>query len=246
LAILQGILERAVEWQRISVNPVRVIQKPVVRRLRTIRALPPAVVEEIRSGLEPRDATLVSVLAYSGLRPGEALALTWEDIGERAINVDKALALGEEKDTKNRRTRQVVLLAPLKTDLQEWELASGRREGLVFPMRDGRPWTDTAYRNWRRRNFARAAQAAGIEHPRPYDLRHSFASLLFAERRNPAEIAEQMGHNLQTLLSTYVRVIEELRDADRVNAEDLIRAARAENTAPSRAESQARSSDEAL
>ena len=36
-------------------------------------------------------------------------------------------------------------------------------------------------------------------------------SLLFAEGINPAEIAEQMGHSLQTLLTTYVHIIEELR-----------------------------------
>jgi hypothetical protein len=34
---------------------------------------------------------------------------------------------------------------------------------------------------------------------RPYDLRHSFASLLIAEQRNPAEGARQLGHTLQTL-----------------------------------------------
>lgn len=36
----------------------------------------PAEVEMIRSAMGPRDAALVSVLAYAGLRPGEALALT--------------------------------------------------------------------------------------------------------------------------------------------------------------------------
>ena len=33
----------------------------------------------------------------------------------------------------------------------------------------------------------------GIESPRPYDLRHGLASLLFAEGMNPAEIAERNG-----------------------------------------------------
>jgi integrase len=95
-------------------------------------------------------------------------------------------------------------------------------------MRDGRLWTDTAYRNWRRRVFAPAAHAAGMPNVRPYDLRHSFASLLFAEGVNPAEIAEQLGHSLQTLLGTYTHVIEELRGRDRESAETLIREARAQ------------------
>ncbi|MGZ4367096.1 MAG: tyrosine-type recombinase/integrase, partial [Gaiellaceae bacterium] len=66
----------------------------------------------------------------------------------------------------------------------------------------------------------------GIESPRPYDLRHSLASLLFAEGMNPAEIAERMGHSLETLLRTYTHVIEELRGAEREPAETLIAKAR--------------------
>lgn len=63
---------------------------------------------------------------------------------------------------------------------------------------------------------------------RPYDLRHSFASLLFVEGINPAEIAEQLGHSLQMLLSTYTHVIEELRGGERHSAEALIKQAREE------------------
>jgi integrase len=36
-----------------------------------------------------RDATLVCVLAFAGLRPGEALALEWRHIRERTILVDR-------------------------------------------------------------------------------------------------------------------------------------------------------------
>lgn len=62
---------------------------------------------------------------------------------------------------------------------------------------------------------------------RPYDLRHSFASLLFAEHANAAEVAEQLGHSPQVLLSTYLHVIEDLRGVGKVNAEKQIRTARA-------------------
>jgi hypothetical protein len=63
----------------------------------------------------------------------------------------------------------------------------------------------------------------------PAVLRHSFASLLFQEGTNPAEIAEQMGHSLQTLLGTYTHVVDELRGKPRRSAEALIRAERAQS-----------------
>jgi integrase len=93
-------------------------------------------------------------------------------------------------------------------------------------MKDGRLWTDTAYRNWRKRVFAPAAKAVGLDNARPYDLRHGLASLLFAEGRNPAEIAELMGHSIETLLGTYVGAMEELRGKPTRPAEELIREAR--------------------
>jgi integrase len=47
-----------------------------------------------------RDDVLMSVLAYAGLRPGEALALKWGNIGGRTILVERSLALGELKARK--------------------------------------------------------------------------------------------------------------------------------------------------
>lgn len=79
----------------------------------------------------------------------------------------------------------------------------------------------------RGRRYKRAAAAVGLGGARPYDLRHSLASLLLAEQMNPAEIANEMGHTLQTLFGTYAHVIEDLRGGERVSAEEEIRKARA-------------------
>ena len=188
MVILEGVLERAVEWQRIPSNPARAVRKPAQRRERAVRPLSPLHVERVRAHLleggRLRDAVLVSVLAYAGLRPGEALALTWGHTRERTILVERAVALGELKTTKTARTRTVRLLAPLTTDLLEWRISRGgpADDTLVFPGRGGAVWGDDAWRYWRRRIFTPAAKAAGLESPvRPYDLRHSFVSLLLAE-----------------------------------------------------------------
>ena len=50
------------------------------RASETIDARTPETVEAIRAQLDPGDAALVSVLAYEGLRPGEAYALVWGDV----------------------------------------------------------------------------------------------------------------------------------------------------------------------
>ena len=229
LVMLQGMLERAVEWGRIPRNPARYVRKPRQGRRRAVEAWSPLAVEKLRKCLldqgQRRDATLVALLAYAGLRPEEALALRWGDVRERTIVVDKAVALGEEKATKSRRMRSVRLLPPLAADLAEWRLASGRPpdSSLVFRTREGSVWSEFDWRNWRRRRFRTTATAVGLA-GRPYDLRHSFASLLFAEQTNPAEVAEQLGHSPQ-VLDTYLHIIEELRGVGSITADDQIRTA---------------------
>ena len=242
LVFTQGILERAVEWGRIPANPVRSIRKPPVRRARAVRPLAPESVEALREHLlakgRPRDATLVSVLAYAGLRPGEALALGWGDVQENTLLIDKSLVLGEMQSTKTGRTRTVRLLKPLATDLAEWKMISGRPsdDALVFPTRDGDAWGENQYRMWRRRVYQPATEALGIDSTRPYDLRHSFCSLLLAEGRNPLEVAAQLGHSPTMTLETYGHLIEELRDQPVQPAEELIRIARQDMYPVSRAD----------
>jgi len=157
LALLSGVLQRAVEWQRIPSNQARLAKLPPVRRQREVPSMPPRVVEAIRAQLGARDAALVSVLAYAGPRPSEALARRWRDVG-------KSTLLMHATKRTSRRLRSTPLLAPLRADLTEWRLASGRpgEDALVFPRRDGKQWTDGDLRNWRNRVYKPAARAAGL------------------------------------------------------------------------------------
>jgi integrase len=228
LTLLGGILQRAVESERIGRNPARLVRKAKRPARREVRPLAPVTVESLRRASAARDATLISVLAYSGLRPQEALALRWGDIRERTILVERAVSLGQEKDTKTLAHRTVRLLGPLREDLLAWRMRAGRPRdaGLVFPGPEGGLWTKTTYDNWRGRAFERAVKVAGIEHATPYSLRHSFASLLLHEGRSVMYVARQLGHDARLTLSTYGHVIDELDDAPRIAAEDAIRAAR--------------------
>jgi integrase len=107
-------------------------------------------------------------------------------------------------------------------------MAAGRpADGkLVFPGKDGLPWTQAAYQSWRRRAFGRAVEAAGLERARPYDLRHSFASLLLHEGRSVIYVARQLGHEARLTLTRYGHVIDELEDTPQMDAEAAVAEAR--------------------
>ena len=186
-----------------------------------------------------RDAAIVSVLAYAGLRPGELRALRWGDIRNATITVERAARPdGTIKSTKNHERRAVRLFAPLATDLAELRLAAGRPadETLVLPpvgepTADAHPdavtWTKTDWQTWRTGRWDRACELAAVSPSRrPYDLRHSFASLLLAEGRSVHYVARRLGHSPALTLSTYGHLFAEYEHADRIDAAAEIAQAR--------------------
>ena len=230
LVILQGILARAVEWQRVQTNAAAAVRKPRTTRTRAIQPIAPLEVERLRSELQTADAALVSVMAYAGLRPEEALALEWRHVRNRTLLIEQKVVDGEILiGQKTRRPpRTVDLLSALADDLSELRMASEACDSdILFARCDAKPQRETDWRNWRRRVFVPAARRAGLTTSRPYDLRHSFASLLLHEGRlSVIEIASQLGHSAETLLSTYAHLFAELKDQPRVSAAEQIRLAR--------------------
>jgi integrase len=180
----------------------------------------PEQVEAIRERLGLRDATLVSVLAYAGPRPIEALRLVWQDVRERTLVI-------EPGNAKTRRGRTVKLLAPVAQDLAEWRLAQGRifPTAPIFPRADGRFWTLTDYQNWRRRVYRPVTDELRLP-VQPYALRHSFVSLLIQEGRDFREVARLAGHGPEVCARTYAHLFDEWDGAERVPAEEAIRQAR--------------------
>ena len=179
-----------------------------------------------------RDALIVSILAYAGLRPGELRALPLEGFRENTILVQRAADPdGSSKPTKNRQHRTVRLLSALAQDIREYKFAIGRppEKTLILLDDDRKPWDKNAWQMWRADRWAPACRAVGLDPvPRPYDLRHSFASLLLAEGKQPIWCAKQLGHTLAVFLSTYAHLIDEFEDRERIDADAEITGARRE------------------
>jgi integrase len=111
--------------------------------------------------------------------------------------------------------RSVRLLAPLAEDLTAWRRVTGQPSGRVFPRPSGSAWSDDDWRNWRHRVFQANADAIGKAKARPYDLRHSFVSLLIAEGRTVIDVAQQAGHSAETCLRYSAHLFAEFEPAHR-------------------------------
>jgi integrase len=231
MAIVQSILSFAVAEELVEYNAAASVRKPRYERAREPHIFSPAAVEQMRSRLGQRDATLVSVLAYSGPRPEEVVCrLTWADIGEQAIRY---------RDQKRHRVRFTPLLEPLAEDLREWFLACGRPSPQVpvFPAHDGAFWDKDDWANWRgavwksrpERKYSRTrikptvgCAPAGT---RPRDLRSSYVTLRVYEGVPLTTISREVGTGVAMIERHYAGVIQNW-DGVQVPAEQQIRAAR--------------------
>lgn len=221
LLLLSGVMRRAVVRGLIPSNPVAMVDKPKAPAPGRPVPLAPATVEAIRARLRPRDQTLVSLLAYGGLRPGEALGARWEDVSERSLYVPAR---------KTAKDRHVKLLGPLAQDLAEWRMACGRpdeRQLIFAPTSARNSGGERVWANWVKRVYVPAAKTVGVTGDmRAYRLRGSFVSLLLWEGQSLTRVAEQAGHSVATLARHYAGVLEELEDQPRAPAAEAIRRAR--------------------
>lgn len=95
----------------------------------------PVEVERLADDIAARgyemSAVLVRLMAYTGLRPQEALGLQWRAVGTATLLVDVANADGELDRLKNRkrsrkRSRTVDLMHPVREDLDAYRRSQVR------------------------------------------------------------------------------------------------------------------------
>ncbi len=160
----------------------------------------------LRSVESDRLSALWRVLATTGLRRGEALALTWPDLDAGSLSISRARVRGldgwTEGPPKTRAGRRRVALDPgtvealrthRKRQLEE-RLAAGPAwcdSGLLFTRADGLPLDPDGVTG----TFERLAARAGLPRVRLHDLRHGVASMMLSQGTNPKVVQERLGHS---------------------------------------------------
>lgn len=206
--VLSGIFNLAVDDQIIMVNPAHRLGKlikPMNRKLRS----EPLTREELSTLLEsfrrhfPRHYPMALLLARTGMRVGEAMALQWGDIdfNGRFLSIERGFSRGRIETPKNGKTRRVDMskqltevLYNLKAERKKQTLERGwkRVPDWVFINDEGNPIDKD---NWKGRVFDKALEKAQLRRIRVHDLRHTFASLLIQAGESLPYIRDQLGHH---------------------------------------------------
>lgn len=160
---------------------------------------------------------LVLTLAFTGMRWGEAAALTVGDVDvENArIRITKSVSQsGEVKPTKTGKSRRTVDIAAILVTALE-PLLDGRRrtDHLFVPPRGGMLSHRTFYRDiWLKKSVGES----GVREPFPrlHDLRHSHVAWQIAAGTSLAVIQARLGHEkITTTIDTYGHLMPDLQRA---------------------------------
>lgn len=211
-AVLRGALEIAVRDQLLARNPMTGVKRPAVARTEVTKLSAEEVVRLLDACRDTRHHTLLVLIAQTGMRRGEALALRWPDIDLNAghltvthtlINVQGTLVLSEPKTARSRRQ---IPLSPGVLNLLMAHRARQRTErtgasewhdtnDLVFTTTSGRPVDP---RNVLR-TVEKAASAVGLEHVGVHSLRHAFAGTLMEQGVHIKAVSDLLGHSTITV-----------------------------------------------
>jgi integrase len=230
-APIAALLATAVEEGLISHNPARDVRLPSGRdELRRFnpdededsadpapgnaRALTREQLDAFLLVVSPRWRLLFELLAVTGLRISEVLALRWRDLqldgDQPVVRVRRAVVNGVYGPPKSRHGRRdvpipfpVVQELRLRQRAAEWH----QPDDLVFPSLTGAPMDA---HNIRSRTLTPAAEEAGVPWLGFHAFRHTCASMLIADGRNIVQVSRWLGHHSPAFtLTVYAHLLDD-------------------------------------
>lgn len=213
LRILRMIFDMALEDDIIGKNPaksknVKVTNDKVNKR----EAIPKDKLERILKAalmLEADKKKYLYLLAYTGMRKGEALALKWGDIDfkNNIIHIRHSAKLNKTARIGKTKTKSSVRDIPLPQTLKSILEPMQKDPALLVIGDKLKPMSNRTYEKWMKRIREEIPEMQGIS---AHYFRHTFLTMLSTEGKPITTIQNQAGHaSPATTLKTYIHKDQE-------------------------------------
>ncbi|EBA00095.1 tyrosine-type recombinase/integrase [Marinobacter sp. ELB17] len=213
LTILRMIMTEASERFEFD-NPYRNIKPLKLQRVH-IEPFSLAEVERICKYVREDYRNYYQLRFYTGMRTGEIDGLKWAnvDFEKQEILVRETLIHGKTEYTKTDGSqREIPMFGPVYEALKAQHAAIGKLSKFVFCNREGQPLD---HNNVTKRVWYPLLEALKLTKRRPYQTRHTAATLLLASGENPEWVARVLGHSsTEMLFKVYSRFIPNLTRMD--------------------------------
>lgn len=221
MAPLKMIFDEAVESYGITTPFYKI--KPLKTPKIDIHPFRIEEVNKIISHVRPDYKNYYLVRFFTALRTGEVDGLKWKyvDFENRVIRVRETIVLGNEDYTKNDTSQRDIKMSDMVYNalLSQFKTTNNLSK-FVFCTNNG---IHLDHNNVTKRVWYPLLARLRLEKRRPYQTRHTTATLWLASGESPEWIANQMGHaSTEMLFKTYSRFVPNLTRNDGSAFERLI------------------------
>lgn len=227
---LRSAMNDAVDEEMVDINPLSgwtYARKEAPSREDDVDPFTPEEQQAILGALTGQAKNLVQFALWTGLRTSELVALDWGDVdwvrGEVMISRAMTQAAGGAAEVTKTAAgrRSVKLLRPALEALAAQKAHTFLADAEIFqnPRTLGR-WTGD--QPIRKTMWHPALKKAGVRYRRPYQTRHTYASMMLSAGEHPMWVAKQMGHSDWTMIArVYGRWMPANGDQAGMKAEQL-------------------------
>ena len=213
LAPLRQMLAEAAEMYGFTSPAVNI--KPLRVRKTDVQPFTLAEVQNLIGKVRADYRSYFITRFFTGMRTGEVHGLKWKyvDFEHRLILVRETFVLGEDEYTKTDSSQRDIQMSQVVFEaLRQQHAATCQISEYVFCNRAGEPLDN---KNFSDRVWYPLLRHLGLPARRPYQMRHTAATLWLASGEAPEWIARQLGHaNTEMLFKVYSRYVPNLTRRD--------------------------------
>jgi integrase len=231
--VLHKSIDYAVKNQIVALNIMDSVQYPKVQRHEIKTLTETDIMILLEYAKESEYYPLWYTILFTGMRRGEALALTWGDLDllDMKISVNKNMTYldsakkGEKiqfKAPKTDKSRRYISITPSNAVILREHKEAINKKRIALKLAELKD-TDLIFRDFKTElpytpngithAWIKLSRKCSLPGVRLHDCRHTYASLLLSKNVHPSIVAAQLGHaSITTTLNTYSHITPALQD----------------------------------